>query len=115
MTKPAQPYKLKFHPEALQEWHKLDGSIRKTLKQQLAARLANPHVPGGALQGDLRGCYKIKLHRQGYRLVYCVEDDALVVLVLAVGKREEEAAYRAALGRVSADSVPRKLAGRFRR
>jgi mRNA interferase RelE/StbE len=29
----------------------------------------------------LAGCYKIKLLKQGYRLVYMVEDDELVVLV----------------------------------
>lgn len=44
--------------------------------------------------------YKIKLRKQGYRLVYNVEDDALVVLVLAVDKREDMAAYRSAIERL---------------
>jgi mRNA interferase RelE/StbE len=47
----------------------------------------------------LAGCYKIKLLKQGFRLVYVVEDDELVVLVLSVGKREDSAAYRAATKR----------------
>lgn len=35
-------YKLFFMPEALQEWHRLDGSIRTNLKKLLAKRLDNP-------------------------------------------------------------------------
>ncbi|WP_265588070.1 hypothetical protein [Alcaligenes faecalis] len=51
----------------------------------------------------MQHCYKIKLLKQGYRLVYTVEDDVLVVLVLAVDKREDMAAYRAAVQRLSED------------
>ncbi|WP_277813127.1 type II toxin-antitoxin system RelE/ParE family toxin [Aromatoleum aromaticum] len=48
----------------------------------------------------MRDCYKIKLLKQGYRLVYQVEDDVLVVLVLAVAKREDMAVYRTAVDRL---------------
>jgi len=40
------------------------------------------------------------LRKQGYRLVYQVQDEDLTVLVLAVDKRENMAAYRAALSRL---------------
>lgn len=93
-------YRLKFVPEALEEYQGLDGSIRATLKKLLAKRLDSPHVPGGALHGDLVGCYKIKLLKQGVRLVYQVEDDALVVLVLAVDRREDNAVYKSAMARL---------------
>lgn len=99
-SKPTK-YKLKFLTEALQEWGKLDGSVKITFKNLLRKRLDAPHVPGSALRGDLQHCYKIKLLKQGYRLVYTVEDDVLVVLVLAVDKREDMVAYRAAVQRLS--------------
>ena len=38
--------------------------------------------------------------QQGYRLVYLVEDEVLVVLVLAVAKREDMEVYRAATERL---------------
>ena len=57
-------------------------------------------MPGAELHGDLHGCYKIKLLKQGYRLVYQVEDDVLVVLVLAIDRREDLAAYHAAMLRL---------------
>jgi mRNA interferase RelE/StbE len=71
--------------------------MRKLLKK----RLDNPHVPGGALHGELEGHYKIKLRKQGFRLVYAVEDDALVVMVMAVDKREDGLVYRSALARLA--------------
>lgn len=95
-------YTLKFLPEALAEWQSLDGSVKETLRKQLKKRLTQPHVPGAELRGELRGCYKIKLLKQGYRLVYSVEDETLVVLVVAIDKREDLAAYRAALKRLLA-------------
>ena len=64
----------------------------------LAKRLKNPHVPGSLLHRELSGCYKIKLLKQGYRLVYVVEDDA--VLVLSVVKREDSASYSSAARRI---------------
>lgn len=93
-------YRLKFVPPALEEWKNLDGSVKEPLRKLLRKRLENPHVPGAELTGPLRGCYKIKLRKQGYRLVYAVEEDALVVLVLAVDHREDSAAYQSARERL---------------
>lgn len=87
-------------PSAWAEWQALDGSVKEPLRKLLKKRLNNPHMPGAALHGELAGFYKIKLRKQGYRLVYGVEDDALVVMVMAVDKREDSAVYRAALSRL---------------
>lgn len=93
-------YRLRFLPEALDEWRSLDGSIRELLKKALRKRIERPHLPGAELHAELRHCYKIKLRRSGYRLVYTVEDDVLIVLVLAVGKREGAEAYAKAAARL---------------
>ena len=96
----SQAYRLKFIPDALDEWQKLDGSIRELFRKALKKRLVQPHQPASRLHGDLNFCYKIKLKKQGYRLVYTVEDDQLVVLVLAIDKREDLAAYHSAMLRL---------------
>ncbi len=57
---------------------------------------------GGELHGPLAGCYKIKLRQQGVRLVYSVEDDHLLVTVVAVDKREDGVVYESAIARLSA-------------
>jgi mRNA interferase RelE/StbE len=94
-------YRLQFVPSAWAEWQKLDGSVKEPLRKLLKKRLDNPHVPGAALHGALAGHYKIKLNRQGYRLVYGVQDDALIVMVMAVDKREDSVVYQSAMARVS--------------
>ncbi|WP_004176843.1 type II toxin-antitoxin system RelE/ParE family toxin [Nitrosospira lacus] len=43
--------------------------------------------------------FKIKLREAGYRLVYEVRDGVLMVVVVAVGKRERNAVYKAAAKR----------------
>lgn len=93
-------YRLQFVPSAWQEWQELDGSVKETLRKLLKKRLDNPHIPGSALHGELVGHYKIKLRKQGFRLVYGVQDDILVVMVMAVDKREDGIVYQAAIARI---------------
>lgn len=100
--RPKHRYRLFFLPDALEEWRDLDGSIQQVLKKLLAKRLDNPHVPGGELHAALSSCYKIKLNKQGIRLVYEVEDNKLIVMVLSVDRREDSAAYKSAVDRLAA-------------
>jgi len=92
-------YKLRFHELALAEWKKLDGPLRERFKKKLIERLENPRVPSAALSG-MPDCYKIKLQKAGYRLVYRVDDDVVFVSVIAVGKRDKLHVYHAAQGRL---------------
>ena len=96
----AAKYQLEFLESSLDEWKSLDGSVRQILKKLLEKRLANPRTPGAELHGELADCYKINLRKQGYRLVYQVRDDALVVLVIAVDRRDKDKVYKAALARI---------------
>ncbi len=91
-------YKLKFKDEALKEWHKLDGTLREQFKKKLTERVRDPRVPAAKLLGHADR-YKIKLKSSGYRLVYEVRDMEVAVIVVAIGKRERNAAYVAAAKR----------------
>lgn len=91
-------YELAFLDEALKEWRKLDNNIRDQFKARLADRLLNPKVPSARLHGA-SDRYKIKLRSTGYRLVYEVRDSQLLVLVVAVGKRERNEVYKIAARR----------------
>lgn len=96
------PYELAFKPSALKEWGKLGASVREQFKKKLAERLEHPHVPSAALSGAAN-IYKIKLRQAGYRLVYVVEELTITVTGVAVGKRDRNAVYDAALSRLKAD------------
>ena len=91
-------YELAFLEVSLKEWGKLDRNIKTQFKKKLEERLETPRVQSAKLHGhDDR--YKIKLRSIGYRLVYQVNDDVVIVLVVAVGKRERNAVYKAAESR----------------
>ena len=93
-------YELAFLDEALKEWRKLDAITRAQFKSKLAERLTHPKIPAARLSGA-KERYKIKLRNAGYRLVYEVRDKELLVLVVAVGKRERNAAYLSAQKRTT--------------
>ena len=93
-------YEIEFLPSALKEWKRLDSNTREQFRKKLRERCENPRVPSAKLS-VAKDRYKIKLRSVGYRLVYEVIDDRLVVLVIAIGKREGSAAYVAAQNRSS--------------
>jgi mRNA interferase RelE/StbE len=93
-------YDLAFLDEALKEWRKLDNATREQFRTKLAERLENPKIPSARLHGS-KERYKIKLRNAGYRLVYQVKDRELLVLVVAVGKRERNEVYKVAQRRTA--------------
>lgn len=88
-------YELAFLDEALKVWRKLDNATREQFQSKLAERLQNPKIPSARLPGA-KERYKIKLRNAGYRLVYQVKDQDLLVLVVVVGKRERNEVNKAA-------------------
>lgn len=88
-------YTVKFREDALKEWQKLDKAIQQQFAKKLKKCCENPHIPSAKFRG-IKDCYKIKLRTSGFRLVYQVIDDTLVIVVVAVGKRERSEVYNLA-------------------
>jgi mRNA interferase RelE/StbE len=88
-------YRLEFDKAAVRAWKKLDQDTRRQFARKLNERLANPHVRGDKLSG-LKDCYKIKLRSVGYRLVYQVIDQRLIVYVISIGRRDDGDTYASA-------------------
>ncbi|WP_320035606.1 type II toxin-antitoxin system RelE/ParE family toxin [Halarcobacter sp.] len=86
-------YNLEFNQKALKEWNKLNSTIKEQFKKKLKERLENPRIPKDKLSG-FENVYKIKLKTIGYRLAYEVKDEQVVVLVLTVGRRENNEVYK---------------------
>ncbi len=92
-------YTVKFREEAFKEWQKLDKSLQQQFAKKQKKCCDNPHIPSARLRG-IKDCYKIKLRASGFRLVYQVIDDQLVIAVVAVGKRERSDVYHLASKRM---------------
>ena len=85
-------YYLDFKPKALKEWKRLDFSLKEQFQKKLKERQENPKVKKDKLSG-YNNIYKIKLRSSGLRLVYEVKEEAIVILVLGVGKRKNNKIY----------------------
>jgi mRNA interferase RelE/StbE len=94
-------YGLSFLPAALAEWKSLATSLKQQFQAQLRRRLKQPRPSGSELRGLLRGHYKIKLRKSGYRLVYRVDEANRRLVVTAVGPREPAGVYAEALQRIT--------------
>ncbi|MEN8180870.1 MAG: type II toxin-antitoxin system RelE/ParE family toxin [Pseudomonadota bacterium] len=92
-------FKLVFKEDAKKEWDKLDTTVRSLFAKKLKEPIVQLRIESTRLSG-MKDCYKIKLRRAGYRLVYQVRDSELVVSVVAVGKRERNQVYKAAIKRL---------------
>ena len=92
-------YSLNFDSRALKEWKKLGDTVRQQFKKKLVEVLLNPRVEANRLS-SLPDCYRIKLRSSGYRLVYQVIDQEVVVFVVAVDRRERDQVYRKATARI---------------
>ncbi|MFK0311374.1 type II toxin-antitoxin system RelE/ParE family toxin [Pseudomonas sp. NPDC090233] len=97
--KAIKKHSLEFNIRAQKEYRKLDSQLQIQFARKLKERLAQPRVEKDKLSG-MPDCYKIKLKSSGYRLVYQVIDERVVVIVIAVGKREHSDVYDAAQSRL---------------
>ncbi|MCZ6884587.1 type II toxin-antitoxin system RelE family toxin [Rickettsia helvetica] len=84
---------------AKKEWDKLGSTIKEQFKKKLSERLKSPHAPKDAINGG-NNLYKIKLRSVGYRLVYEVDDKRIIVLVLAIEKRNRNEVYSKLFSRI---------------
>lgn len=93
-------YSIKVHDDFVEELNRLDTAIKTQLRKKLDKVVEKPHIPKNRLAGGLHNCYKIKLKRARVRLVYQVNDEEIYILLLTVGKREDNEVYDTALKRI---------------
>lgn len=93
-------YKITFLKSAEKEWRKTPPDIQKQFYKKLQERLKEPRIPKDELRGSLKGLYKIKLLKAGYRLVYRIIEDRVVIQIVAIGRRDKGDVYAIAFRRV---------------
>lgn len=80
-------YELEFEEKALKKFDKLNPQIAEQFINKPEAILENPKISKNKLRGS-NDLYKLKLRSVGYRLVYKVIDERIVILVIDVGRRD---------------------------
>ena len=80
-------YKIEFSPKAERQFKDLSTQIQKRLKPKIDALAKNPR-PRGVKK--LKGEDELYRIRAGdYRIIYQIQDNALIVLVVSLGDRKE--------------------------
>lgn len=79
-------YSLKIKSSAAKDIHRLPADDRRRVVAAIDGLREQPHQ-GSQLKGQLTGLRRIRVGR--YRIIYEVQDGALVVLVLRVGHRKD--------------------------
>ena len=83
-------WQVEWEDRARRELRRLDGSVQQQILRYLRERIATDAPPrrfGRALTGDRIGLWRYRVG--DYRLICKIEDDHLLVLILAVGHRRE--------------------------
>lgn len=79
-------YTIKFTKEAKKKIQKLDPSIKPVIKKAIESLAENPYR-GKPLSYDLAGLYSLRT--SDYRIIYRVNGEKLVIIVITVGHRRE--------------------------
>lgn len=83
-------WKLQYRDQARDQLKKLDRQMAERIARYLNERVItaeNPRQLGLALQGRLRGYWRYRVG--DYRILCDIQDEVVIVLVLAIGHRRD--------------------------
>jgi mRNA interferase RelE/StbE len=79
-------YRLDYLPSAAKSIEKLPKSIQRRILERLEILASNPRGPG-SVKFTGEDAYRIRVG--DYRVIYTIQDERLIVLVIDVGHRRE--------------------------
>jgi mRNA interferase RelE/StbE len=82
----ARRYALEFAPRAVRSLGKLDRPVAERIRAAAEALRDDPRPAGARMLTGMHGVWRIRVAKD-YRIVYTVDDDRLVILVVDAGHR----------------------------
>jgi mRNA interferase RelE/StbE len=80
-------YRIEFAPSARRQFEKLSTQARRRLAPAIDALEKDSRPPGGKRLAGPDDLWRLRVG--AYRIVYAIEDDRLVVLVVKLGQRRD--------------------------
>jgi len=80
-------YRVTLAPPAARRLHKFDPQVRRRIQAALELLAAEPRPPAATQLVGGSGEWRVRTG--DYRIIYEIEDDQLLILVLRVGHRRE--------------------------
>lgn len=102
-------FKLRFDKKAQKEYDKLDGGVKGHVNKGLAKLRKRADTLGKELENKrnmkLHGCKELKFKGSGVRVIYRItgrtDDELEIVMILGVGDRDEDKAFKDASNRLA--------------
>jgi mRNA interferase RelE/StbE len=79
-------YRIELRPAALRALRQLDPPVRRRLQGAIALLAQEPRPPAARA---LKGRFGLRVRVGDYRVIYTVDDDVLLVVVVTLGHRRE--------------------------
>lgn len=79
-------YRVELRPAAVRSLRKLDPQARRRVQGAIGLLAQDPRPPGARA---LRGRLGLRVRIGDYRIIYTVEDDVLLVVVVRLGHRRD--------------------------
>lgn len=79
-------YRIELRPSAVRALRKLDPQVRRRIQGAIALLAHDPRPPGARA---LQGRPGLRIRVGDYRIIYTVEDDVLLVVVVRLGHRRD--------------------------
>jgi len=79
-------YRIELRPAAARSLRKLDPHVRRRVQGAIALLAQDPRPPGARA---LQGRPGLRVRVGDYRIIYTVEDDVLLVVVVRLGHRRD--------------------------
>ena len=80
-------YEVELTARVAKQFRKYDSALQKRLVKALEKLGQNPYDAGAKKLSGAEDVYRIRVG--DYRIVYCVEDDKLLIVVVKLGHRRE--------------------------
>jgi mRNA interferase RelE/StbE len=79
-------YRIELRPAAVRALHKLDPQVRRRVQGAIALLAQDPRPPGARA---LQGRPGLRVRVGDYRIIYTIEEDVLLVVVVRLGHRRD--------------------------
>jgi len=82
-------YKIKLTKLAIEKLNELESKTRNQIINKIEALREEPNLRGKPLKGILKEYRSIRAAGQRYRIIYKVEEDKVIVIVINIGIRKD--------------------------
>jgi mRNA interferase RelE/StbE len=79
-------YRIELRPAAVRALKKLDPPVRRRIQGAISLLAEDPRPPAAR---PLRGRPGLRVRVGDYRIIYTVEDDVLLIVVVTLGHRRD--------------------------